>query len=350
MSTIDVERVKQRHPVAGVIAASGVALRRSGGHLSGPCPFHEDRSPSLHVYPQTRSFYCFGCGAGGDVIDYLRRLEGFGFREALEWLDGRPEVAAKAPARSAMKPPRRLSLDDRLILTAACELYHETLLRTPTALAYLDSRGVPPWLVRDTRLGYSDGRQLIPYLRRRRLSLRRARELGLVFRSDDETLAGRVVIPELRAGHCAWLVGRALDGRQPKYRGLSLPRPLLGYERIRGHEQVFLTEGPFDWLTLIGWGLPASALLGTQPGRDTLGLLERIPQVVLALDADQAGREAARQLAAALGERARVLDLPPGIKDVNELGCEPGGREAFLRPLESTSPVGRRRHDVATTA
>ena len=153
MSTIDVERVKQRHPVAEVIAASGVALRRSGGHLSGPCPFHEDRSPSLHVYPQTRSFYCFGCGAGGDVIDYLRRLEGFGFREALA-LAGRTAAGRgrdDAPARSAAKPPRRLSLDDRLILTAACELYHETLLRTPAALAYLESRGVPAWLVRETR-------------------------------------------------------------------------------------------------------------------------------------------------------------------------------------------------------
>ena len=158
------------------------------------------------------------------------------------------------------------------------------------------------------------------------------------------------MIPELRAGHCAWLVGRALDGRQPKYRGLSLPRPLLGYERTRGHDQAFLTEGPFDWLTLIGWGLPACALLGTQPGRDTLGLLERIPQVVLVLDADEAGREAARQLAAALGERARVLDLPAGIKDVNELGSQPGGREAFFRLLESAGLAGRRQRDVATTA
>src|SRR5690606_34022739 len=136
-------------------------------------------------------------------------------------------VAANPPARAAANPPRRLSLDDRLILTAACELYHETLLRTPAALAYLESRGVPRSLMREARLGYSDGRQLVSYLRRRRLGLRRARELGLLFRSDVETLAGRVVIPDLGAGHCSWLVGRALDGRQPKYRGLSLPRPLL---------------------------------------------------------------------------------------------------------------------------
>jgi DNA primase len=241
-----------------------------------------------------------------------------------------------------MEGPHRLSLDDRLILTAACELYHETLLRTPGVLQYLETRGVPAWVTRQCRVGYSDGRLLVSYLRRRRLSLKRARELGLLFRSDDETMAGRVVIPELRGAHCGWMVGRVIDGlRQPKYRGLSLPRPLLGYERTRGHARVFLTEGPFDWLTLVGWGLPACALLGTQRGRDTLKLLGRARSVVLVLDGDEAGRAATAHLATALGERARVLELPDGIKDVNELGTRPDGRQTFFRLLDEA--MGRRR-------
>lgn len=350
MSRVDVEEVKRRNPIQGIVERHGVRLRGEGRRLVALCPFHEDRSPSFSVYPDTQSFHCFGCGASGDVIDFARRIEGVSFREAIARLDGATNGAAPIPASEPTQPEtrRRLSLDDRMILTAACELYHETLLRTPGILQYLETRGVPGWAARLCRVGYSDGRLLVPYLRRRRLSLKRARELGLLFRSDDETMTDRVVIPDLRGAHCGWMVGRVLDGkRQPKYRGLSLPRPLLGYERARGHARVFLTEGPFDWLTLVGWGLPAVALLGTQPGRDTLRLLGRARSVVVVFDRDDAGRDGAARIAAELGESARVLELPEGVKDVNELGALPDGRETFFRLLDEAE---RRRRDAATAS
>ncbi len=292
--TTDIEQVKRTNPIADVIAGSGVALRPQGGRLSGRCPFHEDGNPSLTVYPETASFYCFGCGTGGDVIDFVRRTGGLGFREALERLGGgevlesgsRP-VAAPEPRRP--EPARaRLSLDDRLMLTAATELYHETLFDTPAAQRYLESRGIPAWLARRQRLGFSSGRLLVPYLKRRRFSLRRARELGLLFEDESETMAGRLVVPDLRGGHSGWMVGRTTgEGRQPKYRGLALPRPLLGYER--GRRRVFVTEGPFDWLTLLSWGLPACALLGTHAGRGVLRLFERARSIVLVMDGDPPG-------------------------------------------------------------
>ncbi len=343
MSRIDIEQMKRRHPIAEVAGRHGVELRGRGRRLTGRCPFHEDRTPSLCVYPETESFHCFGCGASGDVIDFIRRAEGVSFREAVLRLGG--PVANGTTVATPAPPPRTrvpeepdrvpaLSLDDRLILTAACELYHETLLETPEALRYLDERGVPPWLRERSRLGASDGRRLVPYLRRRRLSLKRATELGLLFPSGEETMAGRIVIPELRGAHCGWMVGRAPDGGPgPKYRGLSLPKPLLGHQP--GRRRLFLTEGPFDWLTLTGWGLYACALLGTQPGRGALRLLERARSVVLVMDADKAGRDAARKLAGALGARARVLELPPGVKDASELGARPGGRETFFRLLDA---------------
>ena len=347
MTPVDVEQVKRRNPIVEVIASHGVQLRPNGGRLGGRCPFHEDRSPSLVIYPETRSFYCFGCGAGGDVIDFVRRAEGLGFREAVELLadgNGRPIQPATAPKPAAK--PRRLSLDDRLILSAACELYHETLLRQPAALRYLDERGVPSWLARQCRLGFSDGRQLVRYLKRRRLSLRRARELGLLFRSNDETMASRLVIPELRGAHCAWMVGRAIDDdHAPKYRGLSLPKPLLGYERVRGRRRVFVVEGPFDWLTLTGWGLPACALLGTQAGHGALRLLDRARSIVFVMDNDGPGRDAAERLAHELGDRAETVQLPPGINDVAELGALPDGRGTFFRLLDG----GGRDRDAASS-
>ena len=337
MSHIDIEQLKRASPIAAVVERHGVELRGSGTHLSGRCPFHEDRTPSFCVYPETESFHCFGCGARGDVIDFVRRASGLGFREALERL-GRASAPHAAPGPPP--PPARrervpaLSLDDRLMLTAASELYHETLLETPEALRHLEGRGIPAWLTRSRRLGLSDGRRLVPYLKRRRLSLKRAQELGLLHRGGAETMTGRIVIPDLRGSHCGWMVGRATsEERTPKYRGLALPRPLLGYER--GRRRLFVTEGPFDWLTLAGWGLPACALLGTQPGGGAMRLLERARSVVLVMDGDEPGRRAAAALAGLLDGRARVLDLPPGVKDVNELGTRPGGRETFFRLLDA---------------
>jgi len=117
-----IAQLKRDNPIAGVIAAHGVALRRSGGRLMAHCPFHDDTHPSFVVYPDTDSFYCFGCRIGGDVITFIRRHEGLSFQGAVARLGGsRPVVAAGSA-------PERLSLDDRMVLTAACGVYHETLL------------------------------------------------------------------------------------------------------------------------------------------------------------------------------------------------------------------------------
>jgi DNA primase len=323
----DIDTIKRRNPIEAVVARHGVQLRRSGLHLSGRCPFHDDEHPSFVVYPETASFHCFGCRVSGDVIDFVRRANGLSFREALERLSDGPASLSGNP-----RSEERLSLDDRMILTAASAVFHETLLQMPNALGYLEERGVGLPLVRRCRLGYSDGRSLRQYLRRHRLSLRRASQMGLLWRDGGETMAGRVVIPELRGGQCVWMVGRTLDNaRQPKYRGLSLPKPILGYERVRGRPRVFVTEGAFDYLTGMGWGLSVCALLGTQVRAERLAFLQRARRVLIVFDSDEPGREAASDLARRLGSRARVVALPEGVKDLNDLGRRPDGRATFFR-------------------
>jgi DNA primase len=326
----DIAAIKRNNAIADVIAGHGVALRQRGTRLVGCCPFHPDEHPSLVVYPETESFYCFGCQAGGDVIDFVRRAEGLSFRAALDRLAG----DGIAPAQNPDPVEQRLSLDDRMILTAACEVYHETLLRTPAALRYLGERGVEGPVVRRCRLGFSDGRSLRHYLQRRRLSLRRATEMGLFWprNSRGETMAGRVVVPELRDAQCIWMVGRAMrEDQQPKYRGLSLPKPILGYERVRGRPRVFVTEGAFDYLTGVGWGLPICGLLGTHVRAERLVFLQRARRVLIVFDNDGPGREAASELAARLGPNARAIELPDGVKDLNDLGRRPEGRATFFR-------------------
>jgi len=338
----DIETIKRRNPIAEVVARHGVQLRRSGLHLSGRCPFHDDGHPSFVVYPETASFHCFGCRVSGDVIDFVRRADGLSFREALERLsDG------AAPPRRDRVPEERLSLDDRMILTAACGVYHETLLQMPKALGYLEERGVGLPLARRCRLGYSDGRSLRQYLQRRRMSLKRASQMGLLWRDGGETMASRVVIPELRGGQCIWMVGRALDdARQPKYRGLSLPKPILGYERVRGRPRVFVTEGAFDYLTGMSWGLSICAVLGTQVRAERLAFLQRARRVLIAFDSDEPGREAASDLARRLGARARIVELPEGVKDLNDLGRRPNGRATFFRLLGEAEREGNKPHEA----
>lgn len=341
MPSVDVDLVKQRNPIERVIASHGVKLHQRGERFVGCCPFHDEQHPSLVVYPSTRSFFCFGCKAAGDVIDFVRRKEKVGFRRALELLreaapHGVPTGAGNGGPRPSESP---LTVDDRLILAGACDLYHEALLRNERALHYLDRRGIAMPVVKQCRLGYSDGQALKPFMRRHRFSLRRASEMGLLRKDGNEALAGRVVIPELRGGHCAWMVGRALSERRLKYLGLSLPKPILGYERVRGHRRVFVTEGAFDYLTGVSWNLPVCALLGTHVRAERLRFLERVPEVVLVFDNDDEGQHAARELADSLGDHARILRLPDGVKDLGELGASDDGRETFFRLLDELGLV-----------
>lgn len=336
MASADVDLIKRRNPLEQVMAAHGVKLQRRGGRYVGCCPFHQEQHPSLVVYPDTRSFYCFGCRASGDVIDFVRRKEGIDFKEALRRLgDG----AGPEPQRKITDP--RLTVDDHLILAAACDLYHEALLQHGPALRYLEGRGIGTPTVRRCRLGYSDGRALRPFLQRHRLSLRRAAQMGLLRKDGSEVLAGRVIVPELRGGQCAWMVGRTLDDRRLKYLGLSLPKPILGYERVRGQHRVFVTEGAFDYLTGVGWNLAICGLLGTHVRAERLAFLQRAPEVVLVFDNDGPGQDAAADLAAGLGERARILRLPEGVKDLSELATRPDGRAAFFHLLRDLRGAGK---------
>jgi len=329
----DVTSIRQAHPIEEVAARSGVELRPVGQRLVGHCPFHRDGRPSLVVYPGNGSYFCFGCGAGGDVIDFVARLHEVGFKEAAAMLVG-PSIdqrdrkpAPRHIARQGQAPTQA----ETEVIDAAAAFYHDALRRSRDALAYLAARGIDRNTARKCRLGF--GRHgLAEHLRGRGLSLAAARRVGLLV-GEDPTMLGRIVIPNLYAGKASWLTGRALGLGATRYLNLRVPTPLLGLGLVRGDE-VVVTEGPFDWLTAIQWGLPAAALLGTHVSRSTVQTLTRFRRVYLALDSDEAGRRAADALATALGWRAVVLELPPGVHDLNDLGRSPAGREAFQRCLE----------------
>jgi DNA primase len=185
-------------------------------------------------------------------------------------------------------------------------------------------------------VGYVSGDELIAYVRWRRLPAQAAIRVGLLGRDGREFLAGRVIVPEIRRGEPVWLVGRTIEGNGggPKYLGLPGAKPLLGWETALGSPMVILVEGVFDWLTLVQWGFPALALVGTRVRPEVLRALgARFERVYLALDADDAGQQAAAAIATALGSRAVTVRLPHGIKDVAELAPRPDGRAVFANEL-----------------
>ena len=340
---VDIPALKSRHPLGDVVEAAGVQLRGRGRVRQGVCPFHEEAEGSFTVYADTERFYCFGCGAGGDVLDFVRRVEGLSLPEAISRLDGGayPAVSPPVPARrprAAPLPPR-----DPSLLTAAARFYAGQLRHSPVAREYLASRGVGLDAAAHLGLGYAPGSGLRESLESDGFAAGRLRDCGLFMERGAERFAGMVVVPDASGGLVRWFVGRAVDpDRTPRFQALPGPKPVLGLGRLGvAPPWAVVAEGVFDWLALAGWGIPACATLGAQGMERVAAALRGCPRVFLAFDADDAGREAAERLAGLLGRRAAAVALPQGVGDVAELAARPHGRAAFLRLLDRAARSAR---------
>lgn len=356
----DLQAIKRNHPLSDVLGSAGIAVRPSGrGTLKARCPFHEDREPSLLVDERDGHFHCFGCGAHGDVIDFVMRRDGISFAEACRRLLQIPSsnsssftCAARADQTDLLPRERRwdrLTLEEQVVMNTAAAIYHRSFWQESGARAYLQERGIPEWVARTCAVGYADGHSLEAFLRRHS-GLRVARDLGLLRRPERgdagvslrEFLANRVVVPEIRGGQCIWFIGRRLDDdpRRPKYLALDGERPVLGYERAAGRRDVYLCEGVLDYLTAVSWRLPAFSPCGTSLPGQRLGFLARARTVYGVLDGDVAGRAAAERFGDQLGERWLPLALPEGC-DLNDLGRRPDGRGTFFRLRDEARRVSK---------
>jgi DNA primase len=329
---VDLQALKDRHPLAEVVEASGVRLRGRGRVLQSFCPFHREREPSFTVYQDTQRFYCFGCGAKGDVLDFLRLREGLELPEAIRRLDGAFPIAPPPKPRLAKAPGLAHSARDPAVLAAAARFYARALRHSHEAQGYLRGRGIRLETAVRLGLGYAPGEGLRNYLERLGFSEDAVTSSGL-FLGEGERFAGRVVVPEVRHGRVTWLVGRSIGREGPRFQALPGEKPVLGLGRLGNPGVVVLTEGLFDWLALAQWGLPACATLGTHGLERVAAALAGCTRVFLAMDTDEAGLQATERLAGLLGARAVPVQLPPGVKDVADLATHPRGRVAFLRLL-----------------
>ena len=234
-ATVDLAAIKSRHSLGGVVEAAGVRLTGRGRVRQGVCPFHEEIEGSFTVYGDTERWYCFGCGAGGDVLDFVRRAEGLSLPEAVRHLDGHAPVAPAAPHRHPAPDSRDdavVPLRDPALLATAVRFYAGRLHRSPEAQGYLASRGIGPETAARLHLGYAPGTGLRAALGAAGFTWEHLRDSGLLT-DRGERFAGMVVVPDIAGGRVRWLAGRAVDPeRSPRFQALPGPKSVLGLGRL----------------------------------------------------------------------------------------------------------------------
>ena len=288
----------------------------------------------------------------------MRLLAGVSFRDALDTLAS----FHGGVARSSLPPRRgyitdrsvdrltlaRLSSDGQRALSVATTFYVESLTANFMAQRYLRARGVSPGVAHRVRLGYCSGAGLIERLRHERVPLQAAWAVGLLAgRGGVETrerFTGRITIPHLEESGALWLTGRLVDEQDAAPRYLCLPgsRPLYSVLPLRSLRAVVLVEGYFDALTLAGWSIPACAAGGTtrHPAPlESLPTARRLRPSMSPLTLTRRGRQERRQWPTGSAPRTRLVTLPPGVKDVNELGQRTDGFAQFRQCLQHAQPL-----------
>ena len=162
----ELEQLKNEVSVERLVESAGIVLKKSGKDKIGLCLFHADGEPSLVVTPAKNLWHCFSCQIGGGAIDWVMKLRGVSFRHAVELLksDHAPSLAASSvgetPIKSTVRslpPPIAFDADDQVLLNQTVDYYHQTLLASPEALAYLAARGLNhPELISCFKLGYAN--------------------------------------------------------------------------------------------------------------------------------------------------------------------------------------------------
>lgn len=307
----EIERLKLSVSLERLVESAGVALKRHGKDRIGHCPFHDDHTPSLVVSPKTNLWHCLGaCQAGGSVIDWVMRVEGVSFREAVERLreqTGEGAVATVKPVVSAAA-----SADDAALLRGVVDYYHATLKQSPEALAYLAKRGLDhPEVVNHFRLGFAN-RTLgyrLPDMQVKAGAAQRGalQRVGIYRDSGHEHFNGSLVVPVFDgSGNVTELYGRKIGERLREGTPLHLYLPgphggVFNEAGLAGTEEIILCESLIDALTFWCAGYRnVTSSYGIEGFTDgILAAFHRhgIRRVLIAYDADDAGDAATEKLA-----------------------------------------------------
>lgn len=349
-----IEEVRSKNDIVDVVSQY-VRLTKKGNSYFGLCPFHNEKTPSFSVTPGKQMYYCFGCGAGGNVFNFIMEYENYTFGEALKHLADRAGVELPKIEYSREVRQKAQEKAELLEINKQAAQYFYYQLRTEkgqTGLDYLKNRGLSEETMRKFGLGYSDraGGGLYRYLKAKGYPDDRLRESGL-FNVDErhgmyDKFWNRVIFPIMDVNNrVIGFGGRVMGDAKPKY--LNSPetkifdksRNLYGLNiaRTTRKRYLILCEGYMDVISMHQAGFTnAVASLGTALTSGHASLLKRYTQEVLLLyDSDEAGIRAALRGITILreaGVNSRVVSLKP-YKDPDEF-IRNMGPEAFEQRLE----------------
>lgn len=334
-----IENIRQSSDIVNIISQY-VALKRKGRNYFGICPFHNEKSPSFSVSPDRQIFHCFGCNVGGNVYSFLMKIEGIGFKEAVEQLAERANIQLPKLENTIDNEKEELKEKVIKINEFAAEYYHQNLYKPQSKIAqeYIKQRKLNNDALKNYRLGYS-GKfdELYQELKKQNFKEKEILESGLVRKNEKgiyyDFYRERLIIPicDVR-GRVIAFGGRILikDDKQPKYINspenvvYSKGRHLFGLNVAKKGDikKLLIVEGYMDVISLHQRGVTnVVGALGTALTEQQGWLLRRSSeQIILGFDSDSAGQNAIERSIGILqnmGCDMRVLQME-GAKDPDE--------------------------------
>lgn len=332
-----IEEIRASNDIVDVISKY-VTLKRSGRNFFGLCPFHKEKSPSFAVSPDKQIFHCFGCGAGGNVIHFISKIEGLDFKDTLELLANRANITLPTLENAEDDRTARLKAKVYEINKIAAEFYHENLYKPTSKVAqeYIKKRKLDNRTLKAFLIGYAGNfNELYLLLKQKGFTEEEMLASSLIKKTENggymDSFRKRLMFPiqDVRERVIAF-GGRVLDDSKPKYINspenivYSKGRNLFGLNVAKKYDtkKIIIVEGYMDAISLYQRGITnVVASLGTAMTEAQGRLLRRhSEQVILGYDADGAGQAAilrGMEILQNLGCDIRVLQIE-GAKDPDE--------------------------------
>jgi DNA primase len=368
-----VQKIKERLTIEEVVS-SYIKLERAGANLKARCPFHNEKTPSFFISTDRGTYYCFGCGASGDIFTFVEEFEGLDFKGALKLLADRAGVQLEVYTKE-MKEAESEKEKLYRAMEEAAKFFENNLTKTPEALEYLKSRGLTEKSIKDFRVGFikNDWRLLYENLKNK-FSDGEMEKAGLIKKIEKSLPAsgggyydrfrGRIMFPiSDSSGRVIAFSGRIFedDGKSAKY--LNSPETpifsknavLYGIDKskdsIRKNNFSILVEGQMDLILSHQAGYHNTvATSGTALADSTvskehvvsnLGLICRLStNIVLSFDADKAGANAtirAGKIALSLGMDVKVVEMPEGVDPADLISKS--GADAWKEAIKNSKHI-----------
>jgi len=352
LSDVFIDELRSACPIESVMGSYVNLIRRGRTYVCN-CPFHSEKTPSCTIYPEQQSFYCYGCGAGGDVITFIRRIENLSFMESIEMLAKRCGVII--PENKEEEKRSRTRARTFEINRAAANFYFKNLTgNDKTGLAYFAERKLLPATIKKYALGFAPNSwdSLSKYLLQKGFSEDELITAGLCHRSKNgsiyDVFRNRVIFPIVDTrGNVIGFGGRVMDDSTPKY--LNTAQTLvfdkgrnlfsLNFAKDSSSNILILAEGYMDVIAINQAGFSnVVATLGTAITADQARLISRYAsEVIIAYDSDGAGQKATKKAIAHfndVGLSARILHIE-NAKDPDEY-IKKFGSDRFRLLLEKS--------------